>query len=349
MRTRITYFIALSLVAALALTGAGCQTAGPAAATVNGVDIPESAVEEEFARAEIASPGYYEGEDGPARKAEDRTRVIEYLINVELQRQAVKEADIKVTDEEVATQLEQERSMYQTDEEWQQVLAQSGFSSDEQIEKYLHDTIGFQRLAEQIAADALNTEPSDEEIQKYYDENSALFTTGPERHGRHILVADEATAKSVIERLEDGEDFADLAAELSTDPGSKDSGGDLGWSDGNGFVDGFRETYQTLPVGGISDPIQTEFGFHVIEMLEEREGGLTPLADVRDMVAQDLKNTKANEMVTDFMAKQKEDATIVVYDTDGNEIAYPFAETTPTPAGDPAGIEPTELEPQPAE
>jgi peptidyl-prolyl cis-trans isomerase D len=84
---------------------------------------------------------------------------------------------------------------------------------------------------------------------------------------RHILVTDEATAESVIQRLNNGEDFATLAAELSSDSGSAASGGDLGWF-GKGVMDATFETAVfNLQVGQISDPILTVYGYHIIQVL----------------------------------------------------------------------------------
>lgn len=94
---------------------------------------------------------------------------------------------------------------------------------------------------------------------------------------RHILVETEDEAKEVIERLEAGEDFADLAAELSQDTGSAASGGDLGFAARGRYVTPVEDAVFTLPVGQISDPIETQFGWHIIEVLErEMERELSP-------------------------------------------------------------------------
>lgn len=345
MRNRIMYLIVTSLVLALALTGAGCAKGARVAATVNGEEILSSAVDAEFARAEMANPGVYDGAEGEAQREADRALVIDFLIDKELRRQAVEAAGIEITDQEVEETIELERSMYQSDEEWNAALKNSGFNNDKQIKDYIRESLGFQELAQQVATEALNADLSDAEIQAFYDANSMMFETGPERHGRHILVDDEEAAKAAIARIEAGEDFAAVADELTTDPGSKGQGGDLGWSDGNSFVEGFREAYQTLPVGELSEPIPTSFGFHVIQIIEERDGSKTPLAEVRDSIAEDLKNTAANALVVEFLENLKATATIVVFDTDGNEIPYPFENAVV----DPAGIDPTQLETEPTE
>ena len=96
-------------------------------------------------------------------------------------------------------------------------------------------------------------------------------------HARHILVETEEEAQEVVKRLEAGEDFGELAAELSIDPGSATKGGDLGFVPRGRFVEPIDEAVFTLPVGEISEPIQTQFGWHIIEVLERGEHELSPV------------------------------------------------------------------------
>jgi len=112
---------------------------------------------------------------------------------------------------------------------------------------------------------------------------------------RHILVADEDTANEVIEKLADGEDFVDLAAEYSLDTSNKDNGGDLDWFSRGAMVQPFEEAAFALEVGEISDPVQTDFGWHIMESLGKDDLLLDPSA------YQQLRN----QAYVDWMSEKK--------------------------------------------
>lgn len=133
---------------------------------------------------------------------------------------------------------------------------------------------------------------------------------------RHILVETEEEANEVIERLEAGEDFADLAAELSLDTASAVDGGDLGFTPPGRFVDAFDEAVFSLPVGEISEPIQTQFGWHVIEVLEREE---------RELSAGDYRQAQQLAL-SNWLEEARLDATIEDYWTVDKAPADPFLE-----------------------
>jgi parvulin-like peptidyl-prolyl isomerase len=119
-------------------------------------------------------------------------------------------------------------------------------------------------------------------------------------HARHILVETEDEAKKVIERLNKGEDFADLAQEVSKDTGSGAEGGDLGFVPRGRFVKPVDEAVFTLPIGEISQPIQSDFGWHVVEVLEREE---------RELLPQDLSRNQ-RQAYTDWVGTARTAANI---------------------------------------
>lgn len=121
---------------------------------------------------------------------------------------------------------------------------------------------------------------------------------------RHILVDTEEEALDIYERLQDGEDFATLAGELSKDTGSGANGGDLGWFGRGAMVTEFETVAFELEVGEISEPVQTDFGYHIIQALGHQD---IPLS------ATQYDNKKETEF-TDWLAAAREEAEITTYD-----------------------------------
>jgi parvulin-like peptidyl-prolyl isomerase len=128
---------------------------------------------------------------------------------------------------------------------------------------------------------------------------SEIPTSAEQSRARHILVETEEEANEVIERLQAGEDFAELAEELSTDPGSGAQGGDLGFVPRGRFVVPVDEAVFTLPIGEVGEPVESDYGWHVIEVLEREERELSP-SDYRinQRMAYDEWLTNAREEVT---------------------------------------------------
>ncbi len=121
---------------------------------------------------------------------------------------------------------------------------------------------------------------------------------------RHILVADEATAKKVVERLKNGEDFGALAKELSQDSGSAVNGGDLGWFGKGKMVAPFEEAAFSLQPGQISDPVKSDFGYHIIQVIARQDRPLTA----------DEYSQATNKAFTDFLDSAKKELGVETYD-----------------------------------
>lgn len=121
---------------------------------------------------------------------------------------------------------------------------------------------------------------------------------------RHILVADEATAQAVLNQLLNGADWQTLAAENSTDPGTKDSGGDLGWFGRGKMLAEFENAAFNLPIGSISQPVQSDFGWHIIQVLGHENRPLT------EAEYQQLRDAKFQE----WLAEARQATTVKIYD-----------------------------------
>ncbi len=143
---------------------------------------------------------------------------------------------------------------------------------------YQRDKALMEGLFSKIAKDAT----SDAELRKVYNEVSGSQKPEPEIHARHILVATEDEAKAALKRVKGGEDFAKVADAISKDPGSQ--GGDLGWFTKDRMVPEFAEAAFKLEKGQISDPVQSQFGWHVIKLEEKRTKSFPDFEQVKDQV-----------------------------------------------------------------
>ncbi len=144
-----------------------------------------------------------------------------------------------------------------------------------------------------------------EAIKKLYDDTVKGLPPEQEVRARHILLASEGEAKAVLERLKKGEDFAKLASELSKDPGSGQTGGDLGFFTKERMVTEFAEAAFKLDVGALSAPVKSQFGWHVIKVDEKRQKPFPPLDEVKDQIAQYLERKAQQDIVLALRAKVK--------------------------------------------
>lgn len=129
---------------------------------------------------------------------------------------------------------------------------------------------------------------SPEAARKLYEQTVKEMKPEDEVHARHILVDDEGVAKKAYARVKGGEDFAKVAGELSTDPGSKKDGGDLGFFTKDRMVAPFAEAAFKLKPNEISEPVKSQFGWHVIQVLERRTKPVPSFDEMREQIDQYL-------------------------------------------------------------
>ncbi len=157
---------------------------------------------------------------------------------------------------------------------------------------YLRDKALMETLLGRVAKDAA----TDAAIKATYDEAAKNQKPDTEFHAHHILVNSEDEAKNVAKRIKGGEDFAKVAGEVSKDPGPK--GGDLGWFTKDRMVPEFADAVAKMEPNQISEPIKTQFGWHVIRLDEKRPKTFPPLEQVRDQVSRYVVQKAQAELVT---------------------------------------------------
>ncbi|MFL5060059.1 MAG: peptidylprolyl isomerase [Xanthobacteraceae bacterium] len=138
-------------------------------------------------------------------------------------------------------------------------------------------------LMEQLLQSEAKAAVNDAAMHKVYDEAIGQMKKETEVHARHILVETEDEAKAVVAELKKGADFAELAKAKSKDPGSAD-GGDLGYFTKDQMVPEFSEAALKLDKGQLSDPVKTQFGWHVIKVEDKRDRPVPPFEQVKDQI-----------------------------------------------------------------
>jgi peptidyl-prolyl cis-trans isomerase D len=151
---------------------------------------------------------------------------------------------------------------------------------------------------------------STDEVRRYYQENQPRFERPEQRRARHILIkadtaggaeADTAArsrAEDLANRLKAGGDFLALARKFSEDPGSAKDGGDLGWFGRGAMVPEFEQAAFSAKPGDIVGPVKSAFGYHIIQVTEDRPAGVTPFEEVSQAIAEQLAEPRQRQAVS---------------------------------------------------
>ncbi|MGY2049381.1 peptidylprolyl isomerase [Methylobacterium sp. JK268] len=184
---------------------------------------------------------------------------------------------------------------------------------------YFRDKLLLDEYLEREAKKAVTQEAA----HKLYDDTVKTMKPEEEVHARHILVDNEADAKKIAARIKGGEDFAKVAAETSKDPGSKAEGGDLGWFTKERMVPAFAEAAFKLEPGKVSDPVKTQFGWHVIKVEEKRAKPVPSFDEMKEQIDTYLTRKTQQDIITKLRGEGKVERT----------AAAPAAPTPAAPDG----------------
>ncbi|GEM02546.1 foldase protein PrsA [Halolactibacillus halophilus] len=209
--------------------------------------------------------------------------------------------------------IEDQMNMYreQYGDMFEMLLQQQGIASEAAFEEQLR----MQMLQQKALSDGV--EVTDEEIEAQY--NRMIN----EVQASHILVEDEELANELYERATSGEDFAALAEEYSTDSGSAVEGGSVGYFSRGQMVPAFEDKAYELEIGDISEPVQSEYGYHIIYVTDKRpvETDVEALEDVRDQLESEIAATKVDS------TQAQEKITQLLKDADIDVLVEEFEDT----------------------
>jgi len=341
MKKLIVGVVLLTLVVpALLLSACGEEKlpAGAIATVGDGV-----VTQEQFDQIWEQAEAQYKSQEGaPPFPSPDSTQynqlkasIVNYLVQNEIIKEKAAEMGVTVTDK-------------QLDERMKQIVEQVG--GQKKLDKLLKEQAVTQaqlelQLKAQMLQDAVQQKVNDgikvtqEQIQKYFDDpaNKNQFSVPESVDARHVLVKTKAEAEKVRALLEaDNSDanWKKVAAEYSTDPGSKDSGGDLGNFPKGRMVKQFEDVAFDIEVGEVSQPVKTQFGYHVIEVTKKTPANEQTLEEAKKTIEEQLKYQKQATAWEDWLKQAMADAGILY--APGFDPATLTASPSPAASASPA-------------
>jgi len=218
---------------------------------------------------------------------------------------------------EVKKQVDSLIEFYKSEEELNKKIEESKMTKD-LFMKFLRAQVISNKVYEYLVKDL---SVGDDEIQKFYDENKAYMTEKPNTlEVSHILVNTLDEAKEIKSQLDDGADFATLAKEKSIEPAAKETGGSLGeieYYDLN-YDPIFVDAAMKLKEGETSDPVETQFGFHIIRVTKKTEYPIQPLDKVKDQIKEQILTSKESQKYNEAVDEWMSSAGVKIYEKNVN-------------------------------
>jgi len=262
----------------------------------------------------------------PEKLREVRTQLRQDVINAFVgETVLLKEADrrgITVEESEIDKALGDIKGRIPAEAEFADVLTNFG-TTEAKLRGDIERGMKINKILEQQVSDA--AEVSDQDIADFYAAETSLFEEAETVHARHILIAcdpdaseaerveKKALADSYRTQIREGADFAELAKEFSDCP-SKNSGGDLGTFPRGEMVKEFEEAAFSRPIDEIGPVVETDFGFHVIQVLARNEARTKPMEEVKEQISRYLQNRNRQAAVTQYVDGLKAEAEITYGD-----------------------------------
>lgn len=325
---------AVLLAAALSLGTAGVTVAAekkavPAAAKkakplpdpvakVNGVPIRAAELQKAL-NAFNKSPSAAQVPAG--KEGEVQRFLLNQMIGGELMYQVAKNTPFKDQQAQLEAALGKLKQRFKSDEEYRTALKQQAMT-DQELRELLRRNLVIENHIEQVIAPKQTV--SDAEVKEFYDKNPETFTQPEQARASHILItvpagasdADKqkarATAEGLLKQLQGGADFAKLAQENSGCPSSK-QGGDLGFFGKGQMVKPFEEAAWALQPGGLSGVVETQFGYHIIKLIEKKPAAQVPFVEVKQKIADSIKRRKVTEATKTTLDEATKKAKIEVF------------------------------------
>jgi parvulin-like peptidyl-prolyl isomerase len=308
------------LLSSAALWIAGAPARGETvAARVNGTPISRAAVQEVVDAMQALEQ---KPTGDPAERGDDRKRALDSLIRLELLYQESQRRGISVSDAAIDAEIARTKQHFGDDQAYEAALRAKRLSAAD-VRRETNRTMAVNRLLEGVVWKDIRI--SDEQMRDFYDRHRDEFQHPADTRARHILIrlaasASPADKQRALKRaaelraqLDNGADFAALAAQHSDDKGTAAQGGDLGYFGPGELQSDFEAAVQSLRLHEPSQPVLTDLGYHIIEVTERRKAGIAPFESVREQIRAELikreKQNRQTALVEELRAKAKIDYT----------------------------------------
>lgn len=272
-------YIAIGIIAASAIFLLAGFNKGEVIATVNGNEIEKDALYEQM----VKTSG---------------TEALDIMISDEIIRQEAEKADIEITQEDLDAELAEYEELYGGAEGLAAAIEGSGLTMED-LENEMQTFLKIEKL---IGPDI---EITDEAIETYFDENKELLGQSATVEASHILTETKEQADEVAQKLADGGDFAELATEYSVDTASAEIGGELGSFGTGEMAAEFEEAAFSMEPDEISDPVETDYGFHIIKVTGKTEAVEATLEDNKEQIREMLFEEALNAQYATWIAEKQ--------------------------------------------
>ncbi|MCG7409787.1 peptidylprolyl isomerase [Paenibacillus sp. ACRRX] len=278
-----TVIFALALVALILPMSIKSDASSSTVATVNGTSISKDKLYDELAK-------------------QGGAQTLDTLITNELIRQEMTKANLTISDADINKEMEKVKKGFNSEDELNAALAQAGMTTEtlrQQVVKQLELT---KLLSVKVSV-------TDDEVKQMFEQNKASMDTPEQVRASHILVKTKEEADAIVKQLKEGADFAALAKEKSSD-GSKDKGGDLGFFGAGAMVPEFEKAAFALKTGEVSEPVKSQFGYHVIKTTDRKAAHTATFEEKKGDIKDALIAQKVSQLYPSWIEELKSKATI---------------------------------------
>lgn len=261
--------------------------------------------------------------DGPYKKITKEEKVGGAIVLAKVGKERITDKDLEMLFEKIP---EPYRARYESPEVKKEIVMRlvevkmmAQEARDRKLDKQDDVKLKLEFMSDQILAKELEDAAideikiSDKAVNDYYKANADKFVSPRRFKVSHILVADQAKATALLARVKKGEDFAAIAKAESTCP-SKEQGGDLGWISAGRMDPAFEKAAFALKKGEVSGVVKTQFGYHIIKVVDINEQQTKTLADVKERIETTLKREQEQDAMTKLRDKVSKKVKVAVYE-----------------------------------